>query len=96
MEERRADMEVEKNFHARIPTALLVEAEKTAAAQHVGMDELTQEAVRRYLDELSWREIYAFGEQQSRKLGIKEEDVDRIIHEQRQERRELDSAETRR
>lgn len=71
MEQRRAYREVEKNLHARIPTALLVEAEKTAAAQRVSMDEL------------SWRETYAFGERQSRQFGIKEEDVDRLIHERR-------------
>jgi hypothetical protein len=32
--------------------------------------------------------VYAYGEQQARKLGINEEDVDRIIHQYRQEQRE--------
>ena len=91
-----AFMEPEKNLHASIPTALLVEAEKIAAAQHVSMDELTQAAMKRYLDELGWKKLYAYGEGQVRKLGIKEEDVDRIIHEYREEQRQRDNAETRR
>ena len=81
-------METGKNLHASIPTALLVEAEKIAAAQHVSMDELTQAAMKRYLDELGWKKLYAYGEGQARELGIKEEDVDRIIHEFRDEERE--------
>jgi metal-responsive CopG/Arc/MetJ family transcriptional regulator len=72
-------METEKN--------LLAQAETIAAAQHVSMDELIQDAVRRYVDERGWQELYAYGEEQARKLGIKEEDVDRIIHEFREEDR---------
>ncbi len=88
-------MEQEKNLHARIPTALLIEAEKIAAAQQVSMDDLTQAAMSRYLDELSWKKLYAYGEGQARELGIKEEDVDRIIHEFRNEERERLNSETR-
>jgi hypothetical protein len=81
-------METEKNLHASIPAALFAEAQKAAEAQHVSMDELTQAAMKRYLIELGWQKLYAYGEGQARKLGIKEEDVDRIIHEFRQEERE--------
>lgn len=41
------------NLHANIPAVLLSAAERIAAAQHISMDELTQVAVRRYLDEMS-------------------------------------------
>ena len=78
----------QKNLHASIPRALIAEAEKIAAAQHVSMDELTQAAMKRYLEELGWRELYAYGEQHARRLGVKEEDVDRIIHEHRHEEQE--------
>jgi hypothetical protein len=89
-------MESQKNLHASIPAALLTEAEEIAAAEHVSMDELTQAAMKRYLDELGWKKLYAYGEGQARKLGIKEEDVDRIIHEFRDEERERLNSETRR
>jgi len=89
-------MESQKNLHASIPAALLTEAEEIAAAEHVSMDELTQAAMKRYLDELGWKKLYAYGEGQARKLGIKKEDVDRIIHEFRDEERERLNSETRR
>jgi metal-responsive CopG/Arc/MetJ family transcriptional regulator len=80
-------MEQEKNLHASIPAALLAEAEKIAAARHVSIDELMQEAVQSFVDERSWREVFAFGKKQAHKLGYKEEDVERLIHEFREEDR---------
>jgi hypothetical protein len=72
-------MQPEKNLQANIPAVLLSAAEKTAAAQHISMDELTRAAVRRYLDEMS---------------GIKEQRVDGITHELRDEEAEGDKAES--
>lgn len=83
-------METE-NVRFNIPSALLVEAQRAASTQHVPMDELMQEAVKRYLDDLSWKWVFAYGQQQSRKLGIKEEDVERIVHEFREEERQRQS-----
>jgi hypothetical protein len=37
--------------------------------------------------------LYTYGEEQARKLGVGEEDVDRIIHEFRQEERERQNKE---
>ena len=80
-------MEQEKNLHASIPPALLAKAEKIAAARPVSMDELMREAIQIFVEERSWREAFAFGKQQARRLGYKEEDVDRLIHEFREEER---------
>jgi len=80
-------MATEKNLHASITPALLAEAEKIAAARRVSMDELMQEAVKSLIEERSWKEVFAFGKQQANKLGYKEEDVDRLIHEFRDEDR---------
>lgn len=80
-------METEKNLHASIPPALLAEAEKTAAARHVSIDELMQEAVTSIIKECRWKDVFAYGKQQAQKLGYKEEDVDRLIHEFREEDR---------
>jgi hypothetical protein len=80
-------VETEKNLHASIPPALLAEAEKIAAARHVSMDELMKQAVQSFVEERSWKEAFAFGKQQAQRLGYKEEDVDRLIHEFREEDR---------
>lgn len=80
-------METE-NVQFSIPSALLIEAQKAASMQHVSMDELMREAVKRYLDDLSWESVFAYGQSRSRKLGIKEEDVERLIDEFREEERQ--------
>ena len=72
-------MEPEKNLHAFIPSALLSELEKTAQAEHVTLDELMRQAAERFIEDRRWKNLYAFGEQQARKLDIKEDDVERII-----------------
>ena len=81
-------MEPEKNLHATIPPALLAEAEQVASADRISVDELVRDAMERRLRERKRQKLYAYGEQQARKLGIKEEDVDRIIHEFREEERQ--------
>lgn len=81
-------MNPEKNLHASIPPALLAEAQAAANADHISMDDLVREAVERRLRQRQLRDLYAYGDQQARHLGMKEEDADRIIHEFRQEERE--------
>jgi hypothetical protein len=86
-------MEPEKNLHASIPPELLTETETAAHAEDITVDEFVREAVERRLSALRRQRLYAYGEEQARKLGIKEEDVDRIIHEFREEERERQSNE---
>jgi len=86
-------MEPAKNLHANIPPALLTEAEKAAQAEQITLDEVMRQAVEHYLEERRWKEVYQFGEEQARKLGIKEGDVDRIIHERREKERERETKE---
>jgi hypothetical protein len=86
-------MEPEKNLHAKIPPTLLTEAENVAQAEHITVDEFVQDAMERRLREHRRQKLYAYGEGQARKLGIREEDVERIIHEFRQEERERQNKE---
>jgi hypothetical protein len=81
-------MNSEKNLHASIPPALLAEAQAAASADHISMDDLVREAMERRLRQRQLRDLYAYGDQQARKLGLNEDDVERIIHEFRQEERE--------
>jgi hypothetical protein len=78
-------MEPEKNLHASIPAALLTEAEQAANDDHISVDDLVRTALERSLIERRREEVFAYGKQQARKLGIKEEDVERIVHEFREE-----------
>jgi len=86
-------MEPEKNLHAKIAPALLAEAEEAAQAERISMDELVQDAVERRLKQRRRQKLYAYGEEQARKLGIKEEDVPRIVEEWRAEQRERENKE---
>ncbi len=51
------------------------------------MSELVREALRYYERERSWAETNAYGRARAEALGIREEDVDRLIHEYRREKR---------
>lgn len=81
-------MKLDHNLHASIPPTLLAEAERLAAEKHVTLDELMQNALIRYLDDSKWRDLYAYGEEQARKHGVSEADVERIVHEFREEQQE--------
>ena len=81
-------METEKNLHASIPNALLTEAQKIADVQQITVDELVRDAMERRLRDIRRGKLYAYGEERARSLGIREEDVDDIIHQYREENRE--------
>jgi hypothetical protein len=86
-------MEPEKTLHVSLPQVFVAQMEKTAEDATITLDELVRQAVQRYISNESWNGLYAYGEGQAYKLGIKEEDVDRIIHEFREEERDRESKE---
>lgn len=49
--------------------------------------ELLREALRRYIEEQEWKKIYRYGEIKAREKGITEDDIERIVHEYRAEKR---------
>jgi Arc/MetJ-type ribon-helix-helix transcriptional regulator len=51
------------------------------------MSELVREALRHYERERWWEETNAYGRARAQALGVREDDVDRLIHEARQEKR---------
>jgi hypothetical protein len=63
----------------RMPESLMVEVQKRAKAEERSPDELVQEAVERYLRLKRREKLYAYGEDQARKLGIREEDVPDLV-----------------
>lgn len=81
-------MELEKNLHAKIPASLLTEAEKVARAEHITVDELVQDAMERRVRDHRRQKLRTHGGAQARKLGVEtEDDVERVVHEYREEQR---------
>jgi metal-responsive CopG/Arc/MetJ family transcriptional regulator len=62
---------------------LLREADRVAQREGRTRNELMSEAVRRYIADSKWRDLQNYGQAQARKLGLKENDVERLIHEYR-------------
>lgn len=80
--------ESEMSVSLTLPPSLLDEVERLAQREGKSADELMQEAVRRYVLRRRFRELQDYGAEQARNLGVQEEDVERLIHEYRRERRE--------
>ncbi len=49
--------------------------------------ELLREALRRYIEEREWKRLLRYGERKAQELGITPDDVDRLIHEYRAEKK---------
>ena len=88
------DMRIAKTVSITLPPDLLVKARETAQREHRTMSELFREALRRYITEEmrsktdSMNSIREGLRQKAIELGINnEEDVVRLIHEQRRSRR---------
>ena len=47
--------------------------------------ELVREALLRYMEECEWRQLFQYGEQRARALGIGSEDVSPLVEEYRAE-----------
>jgi CopG family transcriptional regulator/antitoxin EndoAI len=71
-----------------LPAEMLEAAETMAKQENRTMSELMREALRVYQRErLAWQDIFAYGEANAKKLGIKnEQDVVRMVRESRRRR----------
>ena len=72
-----------------LPTEMLEAAELMAKQESRTMSELMREALRVYRRErLAWQDIFAYGEANAKRLGIKDEQgVVRMVRESRRQRR---------
>jgi metal-responsive CopG/Arc/MetJ family transcriptional regulator len=81
-------MRTTKVLSITLPEAMLVEAKKRAKKENRTMSELVREALRRYEWKQWLDEIRPYAQERAEAAGIlTEEDVDRVIHEYRAERR---------
>jgi CopG family transcriptional regulator / antitoxin EndoAI len=75
-----------KTLSVTLPPEMLSRAEKLAKKENRTMSELVREALRYYERQRWWEEANAYGRSRARQLGIKEDDVDELIHEFRKQK----------
>jgi len=69
-----------------LPPEMVEQIEKLAKEENMTKSELFREAVREYLRRKRWEKIREYGAKKAVELGIKEEDVERLIDEYRSEK----------
>ena len=81
-------MRTTKVLSITLPEPMLAKARKRAKKENRTMSEFVREALRQY-DDVQWlKQVQAYGEKRAVAAGIlSEEDVDRVIHEYRAEKR---------
>ena len=79
-------MRTTKIWNISLPPEMARAAEKAAKEEARTKSELIREALRQYLWGKRWKELRYYGEERSRRQGIREKDVDRLIHESRKVR----------
>ena len=76
-----------QTINLSIPKPLLAMISRQAKAEARTKSGLIQEAVRSYLRrQNAWNEIFAYGQNQAKKLGYKPTDVERLVDDYRQGR----------
>mgnify|MGYP001048696774 CR=1 FL=1 len=74
-----------KNLDLQEIQEVLQEAENIAKEENRSRNELMREALRRYIAERELRRLQRYGMKKAKELGLKEEDVQRLIDEYRAE-----------
>ena len=76
-----------KTLSVTLPPDMLKRAQSIAKKESRTMSELIREALRHYERRSWWDEVNAYGRARAERQGIREEDVDRVIHEDRAARK---------
>ncbi len=66
-----------------LPPEMLKRAHAMAKRESRTMSELIREALRRYEQRSWWDDANEYGRQHAERRGIREQDVDRLVHEVR-------------
>lgn len=78
-----------QTFNIALPRDLVKRVDQVAKKEYRNRSELIREALRVYLkDKNEWEEIFKYGKEAGKRLGIKSEaDVDKIVYEFRHGRK---------
>ena len=85
-------MPLRKGQSISLPAALLKEARSVAKREGKTEIELVRDAVKQYVAGSQFRALQAYGIQRSRKLHLRDEDVERLIQEHRRAQRREQSS----
>ena len=69
----------------RVSEALMAELQRAADLEQRSLEEVVEDAVERYVRLKRRERLYAYGEGQAKRLGIKEEDVPTLVKEIRRD-----------
>jgi hypothetical protein len=78
-------MATQNSIH--VSDELLAELRAKARTAGKTIDELAEEALRRGLEEPSWQDILAYGRERGQASGYTEDDVPRVVRENRRRHR---------
>ena len=73
------------NSSIRVSESLMAELQRAADVEQRSPEEVVEDAVERYLRLKRRESLYAYGEGQAKRLGIKEEDVPALVKEIRRD-----------
>ena len=83
-------MRTTKAISITLPEPMLDSAKARAKKENRTMSELVREALRRYEASQWLAEVQAYGKERAAAVGVlTEQDVDRVVHEARRERRKI-------
>ena len=74
-----------KEITVTIPAQLLGQIEEKLSQEGVTLDEFVSVTIERSLSRERWEETFRYGRRKAREMGIKPEDVPRLIEEYRAE-----------
>jgi predicted transcriptional regulator len=72
-----------RTLSVTLPPDMLKRAQSIAKKECRTMSELIREALRHYERRSWWDDVNAYGRAQAERRGIREQDVDRLVHEVR-------------
>lgn len=76
-----------KTLSITLPPDMLKRAQSIAKKESRTMSELIREALRYYERRSWWDDVNAYGRSKADRQGIREQDVDRLVHEPRASKR---------
>lgn len=82
----RKKQEKSEILRVSLPRHLAQEATRVASRAGLSRDEFYQRVLEQYLWLREWQKLQAYGFQQALKLGLRPDDVQRLIDEYRQEK----------
>ena len=77
-------MKAQRTITVSLPAKVVEELDRMAREENTTRSQILRAAIDQYFKSgRIWKQIYKWGEEAAKELGIKtEEDVDRLIHEQ--------------